>query len=447
MFVNSRFVLGLSLCTSLVACQSAPLLNPNLQANSRVQANSASPASVNRVSVRTLATGPTVPGEIVIKYKAGLAAQSRQQVSAQFQLQTLSNIGHPEMGIELVKTQNESQTQQVLDQLNRNPNVLYAEPNYVIRLSPEQVGPQIAVPQARPKNPTSPNDPMFAEQYAHKVSNSLAGWKISQGSPKVTIAIVDTGVDLKHPDLAAKIIPGRDIVDNDDQAMDGHGHGTHCAGIAAAITNNQVGVAGFAPNVQIMPVRVLDDRGSGTSADVANGIIWAADHGAQVISMSLGGSGNPKVKSDAVQYALDHDSVLVAAMGNRGDGSQTFPAAQEGVISVGATDSADKRASFSQYGTWIDISAPGVDILSTFPGYSNNMNRKDYGSISGTSMATPAVAGVVALIRSVFPEMNREQVRAQLIQGTDDLGEPGYDIYYGYGRINVAKALTPVGRR
>ncbi len=446
MFVNSRLFLGLSLCTGLVACQSAPVLNPNLQANTRFQGASAQTA-VNRVSIRTEATGPTVPGEIVIKYKPGLAAQSRQQISAQFQLQTLNTIGRPEMGIELVKTQNESETQAILDQLNRNPNVLYAEPNFVIRLSPEQLGPQFAMPQARPKTPTAPNDPMFEEQYAHKVSNSLAGWKISQGSKKVTIAIVDTGVDLKHPDLAGKIVAGRDIVDGDDQALDGHGHGTHCAGISAAITNNGVGVAGFAPNLQIMPVRVLDDRGSGTSADVANGIIWAADHGAEVISMSLGGRGNPKVKSDAVQYALDQDSVLVAAMGNYGDNSQIFPAAQEGVISVGATDSGDKRASFSQYGTWIDISAPGVNILSTFPGNSNSMNRKDYGSISGTSMATPAVAGVVGLIRSVFPDMNREQVRAQLIQGTDDLGEPGYDIYYGHGRINVAKALTPVGRR
>lgn len=425
------------------ACQS-PAMNPAARQPVQLNRASAGNVGVNKVNVRVQhPEQPTVPGEIVVKYKPGIAAASRQQALSQLKLSTMSVIGRPEMGLELVKTGPGIATESALDALRRHPAVLYAEPNYVVKLSPEQVNAPVP-PAAR--GPEGPNDEFFAQQYAHKVSNSVAGWQLSRGSESVKIAVVDTGVDLKHPDLAGKIVAGRDIVDGDDEAMDGHYHGTHCAGIAAAMTNNQIGVAGFAPDVKIMPVRVLDSNGSGTSADVANGIIWAADHGAQVISMSLGGPSNPNVKKEAVAYALSKDVALVAAMGNYGDNSQIFPAAQEGVIAVGATDNADKKASFSQYGKWISVSAPGVGILSTFPTY-NTSGKKNYGSISGTSMATPAVAGVVALIRSKFPTLNKEQVRAQLEQGTDDLGEKGYDIYFGHGRINVAKALTPAGFR
>ena len=422
---------------ALSACQaSLPLGSGPAQFNRA----SAARTGINRVAVRVQNPSlPTVPGEIVVRYKPGVALQSRQQTLSQLKLSVLSVIGRPEMGLELVKVQAGIATESALDALRHHPSVLWAEPNFVETLMPEPAGqPQPSALRA----PEGPNDEMFKDQYAHRVSNSLAGWKITQGSDKVTIAVVDTGVDLKHPDLAAKLVPGRDIVDGDDEPNDGHYHGTHCAGIAAAIANNGIGVAGFAPNVRIMPVRVLDNGGSGTSADVANGMIWAADHGAQVISMSLGGSSNPAVKEEAVKYALSKDVVLVAAMGNRGDNSQIFPAAQPGVVAVGATDNADRRASFSQYGKWISVSAPGVNILSTFP-TNGPAGKKNYGSISGTSMATPAVAGVVALIRSQFPDMNREQVRAQLEQGTDDLGDKGYDDYYGHGRINVAKALTP----
>ena len=421
---------------ALTAC-SAPLNQAALNPGVVRQANLGS-AQVNRVAIRVQdPRQATVPGEIVIRYKPGVALQTRSQTLASFKLTTLSVIGRPEMGIELVKSNDLQATQRTLEALRRHPAVLYAEPNFVVTLPPVMPGQNLP-----PVRSNGPDDEMFAQQYAHKVSNSVAGWAINAGSEKVTIAVIDTGVDLKHPDLAGKIVAGRDIVDGDDEAMDGHYHGTHCAGIAAAMTNNKVGIAGFAPNVKIMPIRVLDNGGSGTSADVANGIIWAADHGAQVISMSLGGRGNPQVKKDAVDYALAKDSVLVAAMGNYGDNSQIFPAAQPGVLAVGATDSADKRASFSQYGKWISVTAPGVSILSTFPTY-NTSGKKNYGSISGTSMATPAAAGVVALIRSQFPEMNGVEVKAQLERGTDDLGEPGYDTYFGHGRINVAKALTP----
>ncbi|MGV3523307.1 MAG: S8 family peptidase [Candidatus Sericytochromatia bacterium] len=420
---------------ALSACQNAApqqvARNPLTAQNTGIRAN--------RVDVRVANPNlPVVPGEYVVRYRPGMAAQSRVQVLQSLNLTSLGTIGRPEMGFELVKAAEGLSAQSVMSALSQHPAVQFVEPNYVEGIGPEPAG-QIPPRQARPA--AFPNDEMFGQQYAHSVSNSLAGWEISKGDPNLILAVVDTGVDLKHPDLAAKLVPGWDAIDKNATPDDGHGHGTHCAGIAAALTNNGIGVAGFAPDVRVMPVRVLDNNGSGTSADVAAGIIWAADNGAKVISLSLGG-GNSQIKEESVKYALSKDAVVVAAMGNRGDNSKTYPGAQPGVIGVGATDSQNKRASFSQYGDWISVSAPGVNILSTFPTAAGPANRRNYGSISGTSMATPAVAGVAALIRSVYPTLNREQVRAQIERGVDDLGDPGFDPYYGHGRINVAKALA-----
>jgi len=425
----------------LSACQAPAFLAGQPSASvKQAAARIAAKAQFNRVSLSI--QNPqlaTVPGQIVLRYKPGVAPQSRDLALQQIKLTRLRSLGNPELGLELAQVQAGISTEAALMALRNQPQIAYAEPNFVVNMPKIQPQTQAAPPQANLG--IFPNDPMFRQQYAHKVSSSELGWRKSKGSEKVVIAIIDTGVDLKHPDLASKIVPGFDFVDKDDQAIDGHGHGTHCAGIAAAVTDNEVGVAGFAPNVGIMPIRVLDDNGSGSSADVAEGILWAADHGAQVISMSLGSSSFSQAKEDAVKYALNKEISLVAAMGNDGNKSKIYPAAQTGVIAVGSTDARDKRSYFSNYGTWISVTAPGSDILSTFPTYGAD-GLKDYGSISGTSMATPAVAGVVALIRSEFPHLKGKDVRAQLEWGTDDLGEKGYDHFYGHGRINLDKALT-----
>lgn len=436
--MSSRVLLfsSLALSTLMCACQSAVGTLPSARLN---QASTRSKASLNRVAIRVQNPQQTVlPGEIVLRYQPGVAAQSRDLTLQSLGLQRVRSLGNPELGLELVKLRQGENTAAALQALSKNPQIAYAEPNYVVsipRIQPHEVLPPFQ------GQALYPNDPMYNQQYAHRVSSSEAGLRKQKGSEKVAIAIIDTGVDLQHPDLAAKILPGYDAVDKDDQALDGHGHGTHCAGIAAAITNNEVGVAGFAPQVGIIPVRVLDNNGSGSSADVAEGILWAADHGAQVISMSLGSYSESQAKEDAVKYALNHEIVVVAAMGNDGNKRKIYPAAQPGVIAVGSTDSRDKRSYFSNYGSWISVSAPGSSILSTFPTYGGE-GMKDYGSISGTSMATPAVAGVAAMIRSEFPNFKAKEVRAQLEWGTDDLGTPGYDEFYGHGRINLAKALT-----
>lgn len=442
-----------ALAASMAACQASSGFAPGamgprpLNAATNVRSASA-PRSASGASLAeaTRLGLPAVPGEFLVKLRPGASAQSlitRGTTGVQ-----TKPVGNSRSGLALYKTaavRNPGADAQTLQTLRSNPAVLYAEPNYIVRLKLPANEPQ--APQG-PVAAAKPNDPMFDKQYHHKNIDTLKGWSIEQGKADMILAIVDTGVDLKHPDLAAKLLPGYNTVDDSPIVEDGNGHGTHCAGIAAALTNNGVGVAGVAPNVKILPVQVLSKEGSGSYASVAGGIIWAADHGAKVISMSLGGSQSSPVITEAVKYAISKDALLVAAMGNDGAGPNGdrpiigYPAAEAGVMAVSASDSADKRARFSQVGKWNSVIAPGVDILATFPTYATDMPGIGYGAISGTSMATPAVAGLAALVRSKFPQLNQAQVKSHIEATSDDLGAPGYDIQFGFGRINVGKALS-----
>lgn len=292
---------------------------------------------------------------------------------------------------------------------------------------------------------TQPNDPLFSKQYAPQITKAVEAWSDSTGKGVIT-AIVDTGVDSTHPDLKAHMVGGWNTVDNNNNAMDDHGHGTHCAGITGSLANNKEGIAGIAPETTIMPIKVLGGDGSGSDETVANGIIWAADHGAKVISLSLGGPGESQVLGEAVAYALKKGAAVIAAMGNDGTNEKSYPAAYPGVVAVGATNKLDKVANFSQYGDWISVSAPGVSVLATFPTYKVAMN--DYGfpmkyaTLDGTSMATPAVSGAAAVIRAKFPALDPAQIKARLEKSADKVsGQADFDQRYGFGRLNVLKAI------
>lgn len=294
-------------------------------------------------------------------------------------------------------------------------------------------------------------------------------WDITTGDPHVVIAVVDTGIDLTHPELRDHLVPGQNFVTEvevsadgssdpnapkklvsipDHGPMDDGGHGTHVAGILGAAENGQ-GITGVAPRCMIMPVKSLAYTESGEASDVANGVVWATDHGARVINMSLGAYGGSKALEKAVAYAIAHRVVVVAAMGNdRDDPTQnygtdpSYPAALPGVIAVGATDEDDQLTTFSNVGRWISVSAPGNNIYSTLPSYPTvNANGLDYGLLSGTSMATPFVTGAVALLLSVDPDLTPQQVKARLEATADDLGPSGFDTQYGHGRLNPYRLL------
>ena len=312
-----------------------------------------------------------------------------------------------------------------LDEWAKQPGVVWAEPNYIVRVEPR--------PEAFNEGiqPYAVNDPLASQQYSLNQMSVPTAWATSRGDG-VLIAVIDTGVDFSHPDLAGKIAGrGHDFINNDDDATDDHGHGTHVSGIAAGATNNNQGIAGVGFNARVLPVKVLGSNGSGDNVAVANGIRWATDQGVRVINMSLGSTAPTAAVQSAVDYAWSRGVVVVCAAGNAGSAAPQYPAAYPNCISVSATDAADRLASFSSFGDTVDVAAPGVQILSTVRG-------GRYESWSGTSMATPNVAGVVALLWAAHPAWSNAQIRAALENNADNIGQA---TYFGHGRVNAARAL------
>ena len=300
------------------------------------------------------------------------------------------------------------------------PEVVYAEPNYgrtILR---------------------TPSDPLFGQQWHLSNIQAPAAWERTTGT-SILVAVLDTGVSPTHPDLQGRIGAGRDLFNGDGDPRDDEGHGTHVAGLIAANGNNGVGGAGVCWNCVILPVKVLGARGRGNDATIAAGIRYAVDQGARVISMSLGGPEESRTLRDAVAYAAERNVLMVAASGNDGTrGTQlNYPAAYPGVIAVSATDERDALATFSTSGDFVDIAAPGVNILSTFW----SPRGDTYAVASGTSEAAPLVTGAAALLFSTRPELTALQAAELLEASVDDVDVPGRDAQTGYGRLNAARAV------
>jgi thermitase len=300
-----------------------------------------------------------------------------------------------------------------------------------------------------------PNDVYYSTPYSSSHYGNTAqwgpaavsaptAWGITLGSPSIVIAIVDTGVDDTHPDLASKIVGEYTYVGR--SAKDGFGHGTHVAGIAAADTNNDLGVAGMCPNCGILSVKVLNDQGSGYMSDVASGITYAASHGARVISLSLGGSSRSETLHSALDFAIANNALPVCAMGNDGSSSNTpEPAYWQDCLSVIATDPNGAKASFSNYGVTADVAAPGVAILSTMPTYPVTLTTTygysmNYDALSGTSMATPMVAGIAGLVLSQNPSLTPTQV-AGIIEASSGDGV-SWNQNLAFGVVNAYNAVS-----
>lgn len=312
----------------------------------------------------------------------------------------------------------EAQADEVMQSLSVRPDVRYAEPNYTVTAQD-----------------TIPNDPGFSFQYALANIRAPQAWDVTTGSSAVTIAILDSGVDLSHPELASKLLPGRDFVNDDWIPQDDNGHGTHVAGIAAAASNNGLGIAGVSWGARILPVKVLNAYNSGTYANVAAGIVWAANQGAQIINLSLGGASPSLTLENAVNYAASQGAALVAAAGNTG-GAILYPARYPAVIAVANTNAANQRVPSSAFGPEIDLAAPGAGIYSLAIG-------GGYTTLGGTSMSTPHVSGALALLLSL-PGVSTGQARAYLEASALDIDASGWDIFTGYGLIQLDAALLLV---
>jgi hypothetical protein len=248
----------------------------------------------------------------------------------------------------------------------------------------------------------------------------------------ITVAVLDTGVFSAHPDLAANMVAGWNTFDNSADSADVHGHGTSVAGVVAMQANNGVGGAGIAHGAKIMPIRITDTNGYAYFSTMAAGVTWAADHGARVANISFSGVAGSYTVDVAAQYMRDRGGVVVVAAGNTG--GELAYTSYENLLVVGATDSNDARASFSSYGAFVDLAAPGVSIYTT--------NRSgSYGQASGTSFASPVAAATVALMLAANPDLDAAEVRSILYQTARDLGAAGKDTYFGHGRVDAAAAV------
>ena len=368
-----------------------------------------------------------VPDEILVRFKPGVDAAAIATINATLGATYKATITSVDVQILSVPT---GQVLTKVEDYRANPNVAYAEPNFIAyAFEPRNSKYEFRIPQL-----LTPNDPMFSQQWDLAKMQLAQAWDLATGSG-VVVAVVDTGADAGHPDLAGQWVAGYNFVGNNSNTTDDNGHGTHVAGTVAARTNNGLGVAGIAYNAKVMPVKVLDSTGSGSYTAIINGITYAADHGARVINMSLGGYYSSASLQDAVNYAFNRGVVIVAAAGNDNTASPSYPAACQNVIAVAASDQNDNKASFSNYGSHISVAAPGVSILSTVRGGS-------YAAWNGTSMASPHVAGLAALVISQSPSRSNAQVRQIMEQSADDKGTAGWDQYFGWGRVNAYRALS-----
>jgi len=305
--------------------------------------------------------------------------------------------------------------------------------------------------------PLFPDDPLYGDQWGYPMIEMPLAWNIVKGSPTVVVAVVDSGARLDHPDLQGIFLPGYDFTENDSDPTDNprsgkQSHGTHVTGTIAAVTDNSLGVAGmtWGQFPSIIPVKVFDNNGSTTESIIAQGIVYAVEHGARIINMSFAGPDTPVVKA-AINYAFEHGVLMIAAAGNYNTSNPYYPASYEEVISVSAVGPTMLKASYSNYGNGIDFAAPGGDskvggeagtIKST--GYTASLGNS-YTYLAGTSMASPHVAGLAALLMAKGyagrDEFGEEIIKKILRETALDLGEPGWDEYYGYGLVQAYAAL------
>src|SRR6266496_2843927 len=372
------------------------------------------------------------PGHILVRFKTAPAQSALDQLTSAFGARAVGKM--PEIGVTHFQVPPQAGLA-LIEHLRHRPDVEFAEFDSVVQAFEVPTDPYYSTPYPTFKYGT-------ISQWGPQALSAPAAWDITVGNQNVVIAIVDTGVDSSHPDLASKVVGEYSIIGK--SARDGFGHGTHVAGIAAAATNNDIGIAGMCPNCGILSIKVLDDHGSGYLSDVASGITYAAAHGARVINLSLGGSSVSQTMRSALAYAIANNALPVCAAGNSNSSTAPEPAYWYDCLSVIATDQNNVKASFSNYGVVDDVAAPGVAILSTMPTYGVTLNSygylNNYDALSGTSMATPAVAGIAGLILSRNPNLSAAQVRGIIEAAAGD--GASWTPNLGFGVVNAAKAVS-----
>ncbi len=346
-----------------------------------------------------------------------LMVQLRPGVTDTDAAQAFSNAGATEVGrideigVRIISVS--SDTTQALKALRVDPRIAHVEVDSTATAS------------------VLPRDPFWDKEWGPRHIRAPEAWNLTTGDRSVVIAVVDTGVDARQPDLRGRVLRGWDFQNNDANPADDDGHGTAVATVAAAAGNDRAGIAGMCWQCQILPVKVLNGQGHGSHSNIAAGIIWAANHGADVMNLSIAGLGSTGVLAGAIAYALRKGVVVVAAAGNEGSSRRTYPAAYPGVISVAATTESDRFYSWSNRGSWVTLAAPGC-------AYSGRPGAR-WAWLCGTSLATPVVTGTVALMKSVAPNVGRARIVA-LLSGSGS----GIRTASAHGRLDAGRAVRLV---
>lgn len=384
------------------------------------------------------------PGEIIVKFKSDAGGGMINRLRESIGQVSSESLGSD--NLELLKTSDD--IEQAITRLRASGLVEYAEPNYRRKMD------------AWPADP--PDDPAYAaSQWNFKAFDTFGGinmpdaWPVETGDPGAVVAILDTGIAYRTgggytiaPDLTlTTFVTGYDFVNSDNYPSDDNGHGTHVCGTVAQSTNNATGAAGVAPGCGIMPVKVLDNDGGGLDSWIIEGIHYAADHGAEIINMSLSGPDYSEALEDAVDYAYSNNTLVCASSGNDNEDTVGYPAGCPSCVAVGATNRNRERASsYSNYGDALDVMAPGgedtIGIVQQTFAQTGNPDTFALVQYIGTSMACPHFAGVSALVKSVHPDWNASQVRGVVASTCNDIGGAGWDKYCGWGLINAEAALT-----
>ncbi len=379
---------------------------------------------------------PYFPGELRIKFKVGVTQKAASSIHRQL---GISEVREGFKGWYQIITVVIGKEKELARSYLKRSEVEYAEPNYYRSFN------------------SIPNDEFYHLQWNFPLINLPDAWDLSTGSG-VTVAVVDSGVNPFGFDSFGRfsvnrILPGHNAIWRLPGGIDFNGHGTHVAGTIGQETNNTEGVAGIAYHAKILPVKVMSFLGFGLDSWIIRGIRWAADNGADIINLSIGGGGHSKALEDAVDYAYEKGVTLVAASGNDGTDEVDYPAAFENCIAVGAIRYDKEKTDYSNYGEDLDLVAPGGDLTVDQNGDDNGDGIYqetfrflgigwDYRYFTGTSMASPHVAGVAALIKSLHPEYGPDEIRQVLQDTAEDLGNPGWDERYGYGLVDAYAAVS-----
>lgn len=299
---------------------------------------------------------------------------------------------------------------------------------------------ETAIAYAQPNGLTPPadvvpNDALWVNQWSQPKTRTDRAWAVTAGSPTVKVAILDSGVDPAQPDLRSKLLPGYDFYNGDSDPSDDYGHGTQAAGVAAAQAGNGIGVAGYCGGCSILPVKITGSNGYASWSAMASGIVWAADRGARVINLSFAGTSGSTTVAEAIAYAHAHGAIVTVSAGNYGSATPTYPASYPGALAIASTGSADALESYSSYGSWVQLAAPGCNY-----GTGRTASSSLFGNFCGTSSAAPAVAGIAALALSFAPSASNAQIETALESSAAPVGD-----FVRYGRVDSWAALATLG--